>query len=954
MNYSRLKAAGAMLALLSLNAHQGYAAPAISDLYSSTDTRGTLNYRLQGDEHFNWKESLDGFLVVRDSQGEWRYVTDIVDGRLIPSDTYYNDLSVTARQKTGFLTGADAEQYWQSLLQPGESSSVSPLSSLNSNSLAQSAILNHSELLYILVESTDLAHAHDASIFASRLQDTIQYFRDASYDQLNIVAASESFGVVDDGIVGWLPIDMPHPDARQSNDPANKTIVQKAIAAADPFVNFQDYDVNNDGVVSSEELSVIVVMAGGEAATDAVKKSVWGHRGYIPAMTVDGVSFGAFPASGYAMIGEERNDGNPATIGIMAHELGHLTFNWPDLYDTDRSSDGIGAFCLMSSGSWGAIPGALSGTSPVYPNAWLRDKAGWVEPVVLDGSGVNNVNLPLAFGADGHVQNSVTRVNTEDADQFFILEHRSNIEWDQGMARFFGNSHWSGGVLVWHIDLSRPNNANDAHRMVDLEVAAGNVVSSDAFWAKNGHDYFGIASTPSSHLYDGSDSGVELHFSGADTDVVNVSLAPQLAVTNVTLNKPVQVSSIDNTSNQGMHAVDGDMATRWSSAYNDNEFIQIDLESVFSVARINLFWEAAYGRDYDVLGSVNGTDWQTVAQPRDQNGGADSIVIDNQNLRYIRVQGVTRGTQWGYSLFEIEVLATDGPQPPVASWRSEVENHFAHREYCFDASDSSDSDGHIVSYSWNIGDHNPSPDSMCITFTEFGEQSISVTVVDNDGLSSTFTGTFFVFSNNPTARASTTNFSPEIDELVEFSGVPSGDSGGVIVAYDWTLTPGNITFSGAEVEHRFTVAGNYQMQLVVTDDEGFQDDFIINLTVGGSSSNPGLTQEAEAALLDGVNITAESGASNGQYVQMRDEGSLFWTFATPIQEANLVITYRSPFGDKTQRLYVGGQLVQDVVFPATSQWQTVTIPVNLGNGHSSVRIEKSWGWMDFDRFVIEE
>ena len=37
---------------------------------------------------------------------------------------------------------------------------------------------------------------------------------------------------------------------------------------------------------------------------------------------------------------------------MCAHELGHLLFGFPDLYDPDGTSEGIGDWCLMSGGSW--------------------------------------------------------------------------------------------------------------------------------------------------------------------------------------------------------------------------------------------------------------------------------------------------------------------------------------------------------------------------------------------------------------------------------------------------------------------------------------------------------------------------------------------------------------------------------------------------------------------------
>ena len=71
-----------------------------------------------------------------------------------------------------------------------------------------------------------------------------------------------------------------------------------------------------------------------------------------------------------------------AKIGVSAHEIGHLckiqspstvclsadpsaiVFGWPDLYDTDGTSKGIGNWCLMSFGTWGG-----GGNRPVHPSA---------------------------------------------------------------------------------------------------------------------------------------------------------------------------------------------------------------------------------------------------------------------------------------------------------------------------------------------------------------------------------------------------------------------------------------------------------------------------------------------------------------------------------------------------------------------------------------------------------
>ena len=89
---------------------------------------------------------------------------------------------------------------------------------------------------------------------------------------------------------------------------------------------------------------MVVIVAGYEAAITKSKPSVWGHAWYLPSPArVDGVWVG-YPRGevwGYAQFGE-RHGRNQATIGLMAHEIGHLIFGLPDLYDTDYCVFGDG------------------------------------------------------------------------------------------------------------------------------------------------------------------------------------------------------------------------------------------------------------------------------------------------------------------------------------------------------------------------------------------------------------------------------------------------------------------------------------------------------------------------------------------------------------------------------------------------------------------------------------
>ncbi|NUT19118.1 MAG: penicillin acylase family protein [Hamadaea sp.] len=104
-------------------------------------------------------------------------------------------------------------------------------------------------------------------------------------------------------------------------------------------------------------------------------------------------------------------------------------------------------------------------------------------------------------------------------------------------------------------------------------------------------------------------------------------------------------------------AVDANDGSRWSSSYNDSNWIKVDLGSVQSVGRVLLHWESAYGRAYKIETSTDNSTWTTVWSTAAGNGGLDIDAFTPTSARYVRMTGVTRGTSYGYSLWEFEVYA---------------------------------------------------------------------------------------------------------------------------------------------------------------------------------------------------------------------------------------------------------------------------------------------------------
>ncbi|WP_179815974.1 discoidin domain-containing protein [Allostreptomyces psammosilenae] len=133
---------------------------------------------------------------------------------------------------------------------------------------------------------------------------------------------------------------------------------------------------------------------------------------------------------------------------------------------------------------------------------------------------------------------------------------------------------------------------------------------------------------------------------------------------NAARGRTATASSTENAGTPAAHAVDGDRGTRWSSAASDQQWIQVDLGSSQRICRVALDWEAAYGRGYQIQTSADGTTWTTIHTTTAGTGGRETLDVSGTG-RYVRMNGVTRGTGYGYSLWEFEVNTEGGAVPPI-------------------------------------------------------------------------------------------------------------------------------------------------------------------------------------------------------------------------------------------------------------------------------------------------
>ncbi|MFE5797958.1 discoidin domain-containing protein [Streptomyces sp. NPDC056503] len=146
---------------------------------------------------------------------------------------------------------------------------------------------------------------------------------------------------------------------------------------------------------------------------------------------------------------------------------------------------------------------------------------------------------------------------------------------------------------------------------------------------------------------------------GIETKSVKV-VAPPVAGTNLAQGRPTTASSSQASYGDcpcpASHATDGNPNTRWASDWSDPQWIQVDLGAVRSFSRLQLVWNPAYARSYEVQVSDDGQNWRTIHTQTAGDGDVDSIEAA-ATARHVRLHLTARGTGWGYSLHEFGVYS---------------------------------------------------------------------------------------------------------------------------------------------------------------------------------------------------------------------------------------------------------------------------------------------------------
>lgn len=118
------------------------------------------------------------------------------------------------------------------------------------------------------------------------------------------------------------------------------------------------------------------------------------------------------------------------------------------------------------------------------------------------------------------------------------------------------------------------------------------------------------------------------------------------------------VSSCERNEFSPLNIFDGNPGTRWSSEFSDPQWLIMDLGTVRQIAGIDILWEA-FAKSYSIETSDDSKNWYEVYNTAYSTGGLEHIDFKSGNARFIRINGINRGTPYGYSIAEIKVFTAN-------------------------------------------------------------------------------------------------------------------------------------------------------------------------------------------------------------------------------------------------------------------------------------------------------
>jgi len=426
-----------------------------------TQPDGTkLTIRINGDERFGYRTTLDGYLLLQDDQGFLCYARQVND-KIIPG-LKASDIENRSEAENNQINGINKVSLIDSY------KSKANLSLRNTKEIDhrtnQFPATGSPRSLVVLVEFQDIRfNSGTANSNFTAMLNQQGYNLNGATGSAKDYFSDTSNGLFTPQFDVYGPVLLPNNVVYYGADYGDwvdynaQQMIIDACLALEGSVDFSLYDEDGDGEIDN----VFVFYAGYGQATGGSDDTIWPHKSSVYGdYYVDGLELGP-----YACANELTIQNRMVGIGTFVHEFCHV-IGLPDLYDTNYSgAPHPESYSVLASG-----PYNNNSNTPPTMSAYERYSMGWLEPEEL--------TVASSIALDNIFENKAYIIKTDSENEFFMLENRQRTSWDTYLPEH--------GMLIWHIDYDRMSwrrntvNNDVNHQRVEIEKA-GNSSSNRVF-----------------------------------------------------------------------------------------------------------------------------------------------------------------------------------------------------------------------------------------------------------------------------------------------------------------------------------------------------------------------------------------------------------------------------------------------------------------------------------------
>jgi len=458
-----------------------------------TQADGTkITFRLQGDEHFHYKTTVDGYAIVPDSKDILTYAHPDEKGNLISTNIKASDINKRSAKEKQLLKTLTKN------INLNRTSQVqrimrSPATTASTNPQKTFPLIGSPKSLVILVNFSDKSFVtSDPKTAFTNLLNQKGYSANGGTGSARDYFRDNSMGVFDPQFDAAGPFTLPQKmeyygknDTSGDDTNPQQMIIDACALAAASGVDFSQYDTDKDGIVDN----VFIYYAGYNEAEGAPANTVWPHRW---SLNNTNTKFNNVSVLGYACTSELKNASgtNMCGIGTFTHEFGHV-LGLPDFYNTVADE----TFTLSYWDIMDAGPYLNAGRTPPCYSSYERFFLNWLIPTELKDRGDFSLNS-LESSNKAYLISQTANHNLNGASpsssEFFMLENRQKNGWDTYLP--------GHGMLVTHINYNAatwatntPNNDSNAPGVEIVEadgIASDNTFSGDPFPGTSRNSYF--------------------------------------------------------------------------------------------------------------------------------------------------------------------------------------------------------------------------------------------------------------------------------------------------------------------------------------------------------------------------------------------------------------------------------------------------------------------------------